>query len=77
MPRRVNPGGSSLRLAAAAVRQALPDRQSGRQLLGELAGIAVGTSQAAPSRNDRRFADPGERSIDHALVGIRKLSRHA
>src|SRR5579864_785790 len=31
----------------------------GRQLLGELARVAVGTSQVEPSRRDRRFADPG------------------
>ena len=31
----------------------------GRQLLGELTRIAVGTSQVQPSRRDRRFADPG------------------
>ena len=33
MPRRVNPGGSSLRLAAALAGKPLPDRRSGRQLL--------------------------------------------
>jgi polyhydroxyalkanoate synthase len=59
MLRRVNPGGSGLRLAAAlAVRPRLVAGRS-RQLLGELGRIAVGTSQVEPSRRDRRFADPG------------------
>ncbi len=59
MLRRVNPGGSGLRLAAAlAVRPRLVAGR-GRQLLGELGRIAVGTSQVEPSRRDRRFADPG------------------
>ena len=30
-----------------------------RNLLGELARIAAGTSQVQPSRRDQRFADPG------------------
>ena len=59
MLRRVNPGGSGLRLAAAlAVRPRLVAGR-GRELLGELGRIAVGTSQVEPSRRDRRFADPG------------------
>ncbi len=59
MLRRVNPGGSGLRLAAAlAVRPCLVAGR-GRQLLGELGRIAVGRSQVEPSRRDRRFADPG------------------
>jgi polyhydroxyalkanoate synthase subunit PhaC len=59
MLRRVNLGGSSLRLAAAlAVRPRLVAGR-GRQLLGELGRIAAGRSQVEPSRRDRRFADPG------------------
>jgi polyhydroxyalkanoate synthase subunit PhaC len=59
MLRRMNPGGSGLRLAAAlAVRPRLVAGR-GRQLLGELGRIAVGRSQVQPSRRDRRFADPG------------------
>jgi polyhydroxyalkanoate synthase subunit PhaC len=58
MLRRVNPGGSGLRLAAAlAVRPRLVAGRGGR-LAGELARIAVGRSQVQPSRRDRRFADP-------------------
>jgi len=54
MLRRVNPGGSGLRLAAAlAVRPRLVAGRGG-QLLGELARITVGTSQVEPSRRDRR-----------------------
>jgi len=59
MLRRVNPGGSGLRLAAAlAVRPRLVAGRGG-QLLGELGRIAAGRSQVEPSRRDRRFADPG------------------
>ena len=57
--RRVNPGGSGLRLAAALAGRPWLVAGRGRQLLGEVARIAVGTSQVQPSRRDRRFADPG------------------
>ena len=57
--RRVNPGGSGLRLAAALAGRPRLVAGRGRQLLGELARIAVGTSHVQPSRRDRRFADPG------------------
>src|ERR1700722_17808377 len=57
MLRRLNLGGSGLRLAAAlAVRPRLVAGR-GRQLAGELARIGVGRSQVQPSRRDRRFAD--------------------
>jgi polyhydroxyalkanoate synthase subunit PhaC len=57
--RRVNLGGSGLRLAAAlAARPRLVAGRGGR-LAGELARISVGRSQVEPSRRDRRFADPG------------------
>ena len=59
MLRRLNPGGSGLRLAAAlAVRPRLVAGR-GRDLAAELARIAMGTSPVQPSRRDRRFADPG------------------
>ena len=57
--RRVNPGGSGVRLAAALAARPRLVAGRGRQLLGEMARIAVGRSQVAPSRRDRRFADPG------------------
>src|ERR1700744_4676902 len=58
MLRRLNPGSSGLRLAAAlAVRPRLVAGR-GRQLAGELARIGVGRSQVQPSRRDRRFTDP-------------------
>ncbi len=57
--RRLNPGGSGLRLAAALAGRPRLVAGRGRQLLGELGRIAVGTSQVQPSRRDRRFADPG------------------
>ena len=59
MLRRMNPGGSGLRLAAALASRPRLVAGRGRQLLGELARITAGTSQVQPSRRDRRFADPG------------------
>jgi polyhydroxyalkanoate synthase subunit PhaC len=59
MLRRLNPGGSGLRLAAALAGRPGLVAGRGRRLLGELARISVGTSQIQPSRRDRRFADPG------------------
>jgi polyhydroxyalkanoate synthase len=59
MLRRLNPGSSGLRLAAALAARPPLVAGRGRQLLGELGRIAAGTSQVQPSRRDRRFADPG------------------
>jgi len=56
---RLNPGGSGLRLAAKLAARPRLVAGRGRQLLGEMARIAAGTSQVQPSRRDRRFADPG------------------
>jgi polyhydroxyalkanoate synthase len=56
--RRMNPGGSGLRLAAAlAARPRLVARRGGR-LAGDLVQIAAGRSELQPSRRDRRFNDP-------------------
>src|SRR5207253_2136690 len=57
--RRMNPGGSGLRLAAALAGRPGLVAGRGRQLASELARVVVGTSQVQPSRRDRRFADPG------------------
>jgi polyhydroxyalkanoate synthase subunit PhaC len=59
MLRRVNPGGSGLRLAAALASRPRLVAGRGRWLAGELARVAMGSSQVQPSRRDRRFADPG------------------
>src|SRR5258707_10470476 len=59
MMRRMNPGGSGLRLAAALATRPRLIAGRGRHLAAELARVAVGTSQVQPSRRDRRFADPG------------------
>jgi polyhydroxyalkanoate synthase subunit PhaC len=59
MLRRVNPGGSGLRLAAALASRPRLVAGRGRWLIGELARVAMGSSQVQPSRRDRRFADPG------------------
>ena len=57
--RRVNPGGSGMRLAAALATRPRLVVGRGRQLLGEMARIAAGSSEVQPSRRDRRFTDPG------------------
>jgi Poly(3-hydroxyalkanoate) synthetase len=59
MLRRMNPGGSGLRLAAKLAARPRLVAGRGGQLAGELARIAVGRSEVQPSRRDRRFADPG------------------
>jgi polyhydroxyalkanoate synthase len=59
MLRRVNLGGSGLRLTAALARRPRLVAGSGRRLAAELARITAGTSQVQPSRRDRRFTDPG------------------
>ena len=59
MMRRMNPGGSGLRLAASLAARPRLVVGRGTQLAGELARITVGRSQVQPSRRDRRFADPG------------------
>ena len=56
---RLNPGGSGLRLATKLAARPRLVAGRGRQLLAEMARIAVGASQVQPSRRDRRFADPG------------------
>jgi polyhydroxyalkanoate synthase len=57
--RRVNPGGSGLRFAAALAGRPRVVAGRGLRLLGEVARVAAGTSQVQPARRDRRFADPG------------------
>ena len=59
MLRRVNLGGSGLRLAASLATKPRLLTTRGRRLAGEMARIALGRSQVQPSRRDRRFADPG------------------
>src|SRR5690348_8318584 len=59
MMRRMNPGGSGLRLAASLAARPRLVAGRGTRLAGELARITVGRSQVQPSRRDRRFADPG------------------
>jgi polyhydroxyalkanoate synthase subunit PhaC len=56
--RRFRPDGSVLRLVASLA--ARPADLAGRaaSLAAELARIAAGSSQVAPERRDRRFADP-------------------
>src|ERR1700730_16310327 len=59
MLRRINPGGSGLRLAAALAARPRLVAGRGTQLAGELARIAVGRSQVQPSRRDPRVGGPG------------------
>ncbi len=56
--RRMNPGGSGLRLAAALAARPRLVAGRGGHLAGELVRIAAGRSEVAPSRRDRRFTDP-------------------
>jgi polyhydroxyalkanoate synthase subunit PhaC len=58
MLRRLNLGGSGLRLAAALASRPRLVAGRGLGLAGELARITAGRSQVQPSRRDRRFADP-------------------
>ena len=58
MLRRMNPGGSGLRLAAALAARPRLVAGRGGHLAGELVRIAAGRSEVAPSRRDRRFTDP-------------------
>jgi polyhydroxyalkanoate synthase subunit PhaC len=57
--RRLNPGSSGLRLAAALASRPRLVAGRGKELLGELGRITLGTSAVQPSRRDRRFTDPG------------------
>ena len=59
MLRRMDPGGSGMRLAAALATRPRLVAGRGRQLAAELARVTAGSSQVQPSRRDRRFADPG------------------
>src|ERR1700678_588105 len=59
MLRRMNPGGSGLRLGASLAAKPRLLAGRGSALAGELARIAVGRSQVEASRRDRRFSDPG------------------
>ena len=56
--RRLSPGKPGLKFLGGLARR--PDRVAARarSLAGQLAQIAVGTSDVAPSKRDRRFADP-------------------
>lgn len=56
--RRMLPGSAGIRFAGALARR--PDRVATRvrSLAGELGQIALGTSEVAPPRGDRRFIDP-------------------
>ena len=56
--RRLSPGRPGLKFLGGLARR--PDRVASRarSLAGQLAQIAVGTCDVAPSGRDRRFADP-------------------
>src|SRR6266566_2674557 len=70
--RRMNPGGSGLRLATAlAARPWLVARQ-GRQLLGEMARITVGTSAVRPSQRAGGSRIRDRRATRCCGAGIRR-----
>jgi len=56
--RRLRPGGSALRFAAALARKPGTLAGRGASLAATMAAVAVGRSAIAPGRKDRRFADP-------------------
>lgn len=74
--RRVNPGGSGLRLAAALSGRPRLVAGRGRQLLGELARIAVGTSQVQPSGATAGSPIRGGRAIRCWPGGAEGRHRH-
>src|SRR5256885_16387545 len=59
MLRRMNPGGSGLRLAAALTARPRLVAGGGTRLGGELARIAAGPAQGPPAPRGRRAARPG------------------
>lgn len=56
--RRMLPGSSGVRFLAGLARRPGPLASRFADLAGELGRVAVGDSQIAPTRGDRRFADP-------------------
>ena len=56
--RLVPPAGTALRFASSLARRPGTVARRTGDLLGELGRIAVGRSQLAPSKKDKRFADP-------------------
>jgi polyhydroxyalkanoate synthase len=56
--RRLRPDGAAMRLAFSLARKPELVGQQAAALGAELAQIALGRSQVAPDRRDRRFADP-------------------
>ena len=56
--RRFRPGSESVRLAARLGRRPRKMAMRGTDLLREYGRIAVGASELAPAKGDRRFADP-------------------
>jgi polyhydroxyalkanoate synthase len=56
--RLVPPAGTAFRFGAALVRQPTTVARRAGELAGELGRVAVGRSELAPGRKDKRFADP-------------------
>jgi polyhydroxyalkanoate synthase subunit PhaC len=56
--RLVPPAGTALRFGAALARKPTTVARRAGELAGELGRITVGRSELAPSRKDKRFADP-------------------
>ncbi|MCW2778927.1 MAG: phaA, partial [Frankiales bacterium] len=56
--RRFLPGTATVRLAVKLARQPGPLVRHGGELVAELGKVAVGRSEVAPAKGDKRFADP-------------------
>src|SRR6266550_3437174 len=60
--RRLIPGSETVRLAAALARRPRTVMRHAASLVADLGRVAVGVSDAAPVRGDRRFHDPAWRN---------------
>src|ERR1700742_2757506 len=65
--RRMNPGGSGLRLAAALALRPRVVARRGARLAGELAQVAAGRSERQPSRPGRPVTRPAR--AGHPVLG--------
>src|ERR1035438_1566331 len=70
----IRPGAGAGRLMAALATHPRLAAGQGRQLLGEIGRITVGTSTLQPSRRDRRFTDSAWTGNPCCAVASRRTS---